>query len=62
MFISLIGSNISINENKNLDISRDVCTAKVTVDCEGDGIPEATAIVDCKNANAMMNEFAEFCR
>lgn len=29
--------------------------------CVGDGIPEVTSIVDCESADAMMDEYSDYC-
>jgi len=64
----LIVSNLSATANiektivkKEVLYDGDVCTVRVSADCDRDGIAEITSIVDCEHADAMVEAMQEFC-
>jgi hypothetical protein len=56
-----------VNSTKIVDVKKeyitigDVCTARVSADCDGDGNYETSVLVDCEHADVMVEMLETHC-
>lgn len=56
-----VNSENTNDAKKDLVTVRDVCSSRVSADCDGDGIYETSVLVDCEHADAMVEMLEAHC-
>lgn len=61
MFFTIVLSAGNLDSKNSSEIFTVACFGTVSVDCDGDGIPEYTGRTSCEYLQALLQQYMESC-